>query len=201
MNNTSSVLFQEENICLDRVFTRKQVEDLLSAVRGKTLHEADVNGVLDEAVRVRPDKVVRGIAGDVIEVSVLGCRRDSRPEPDIWVDNIKTELKTTGLVKPKNDSQREYEAKEPLTITGVAPDILKGEIFEDSRFYHKIEHLLFVFYHYCLSSTAYNSGDYRSFPILGHMFWDVTDEHLETLKNDWQLIQDFVLEHRILMLR
>ena len=72
MNNTSSVLFQEENVYSDRVFTRKQVEDLLSAVRGKTLHEADVNGVLDEAVRVRPDKVVRGIAGDVIEVSVLG---------------------------------------------------------------------------------------------------------------------------------
>ena len=192
MNNTPSVLFHAENICSDRVFTRKQVEDLLSAVRGKTLHEADVNGVLDEAVRVRPDKVVRGIAGDVIEVSVLGCQRDSRPEPDIWVDNIKTELKTTGLVKPKNNGNREYEAKEPLTITGVAPDILKGEIFEDSRFYHKIQHLLFVFYHYCLSSTACNSGDYRSFPILGHLFWDVAEEHLETLKNDWQLVQDFV---------
>lgn len=132
MNNTSSVLFQEENVYSDRVFTRKQVEDLLSAVRGKTLHEADVNGVLDEAVRVRPDKVVRGIAGDVIEVSVLGCQRDSRPEPDIWVDNIKTELKTTGLVKPKNDSKREYEAKDPTDY---------------SKLYYRMSYLLILGQH------------------------------------------------------
>lgn len=196
MNNTAPSLFgHEENISSDRIFTREQVDMLLSAVRGKTLHEADVEGVLDGAVKARPDKVVRGIAGDVIEVSVLGCKRDSRPEPDIWVDNVKTELKTTGLVKPKKEDKREYEAKEPLTITGVATETLKSETFENSRFYHKIEHLLFVFYHYSLSTTAQNSGDYRTFPILGHMFWDVEAEHLDTLRNDWLLVQDFVKKH------
>ena len=59
--------------------------------------EADVMGVLNDAVNRRPDKVVRGVAGDVIEVSVLGCGRDCHPEPDILVDGIRTELKTTGL--------------------------------------------------------------------------------------------------------
>ena len=192
MNNITSTLFDELAISSDRIFTREKVDSLLSAVRGKTLEEVDVKGVLNEAVRVRPDKVVRGIAGDVIEVSVLGCKRDSRPEPDIWVDNIKTELKTTGLIKPKKGEKSEYEAKEPLTITGVSPEILRNEVFENSRFYHKIEHLLFVFYHYSLSSTARNSGDYCSFPILGHLFWDIAEEHLDTLRNDWKLVQDFV---------
>lgn len=192
MNNTNSSPSSKRGIPLDRQFTREHVNNLLCNIIGKTLGEIDVKGVLDDAVRTRPDKVVRGIAGDIIELSVLGCKRDSRPEPDIWVDNEKTELKTTGLLKTNKDNCSEYQAKEPLTITGVSPDLLKIETFENSRFYHKIEHLLFVFYHYALSSTARNSDDYRSFPILGHMFWGVKDEHLETLRNDWLLVQNFV---------
>ena len=177
----------------DRLFTREQVDTLLLEVTGKTLGEVDIKGVIDEFERTRPDKVVKGVAGDVIELSVLGCQRDSRPEPDIWVDNVKTELKTTGLVSSKGKGKKsEYQPKEPLTITGVSPDNLKSESFEDSRFYHKIEHLLFVFYHYNLTHKVQNSGDYRGFPIVGHYFWNVSDEHLEQLRNDWLLVQEFV---------
>jgi DNA mismatch repair protein MutH len=147
-------------------------------------------------VNSRPDKVVRGIAGDVIEVSVLGCGRDSRPEPDILVDGVRTELKTTGLQKPRKRSAKEYEPKEPLTITNISPETLKHETFDNSRFYHKIEHLLFVFYHYALTETAKNSGDYSIFPILGHLFWEAVDNDLEALRNDWHLVQDFVRQHK-----
>ena len=175
----------------DRLFTREQIDTLLFGVTGKTLGEVDRKGVIDEFVRTRPDRVVRGVSGDVIELSVLGCQRDSRPEPDIWVDEVKTELKTTGLVSSK-DEKSEYQPKEPLTITGVSPDNLKTESFEDSRFYHKIEHILFVFYHYNLTRKVQNSGDYRGFPIVEHFFWNVSDEHLEQLRNDWLLVQDFV---------
>ena len=57
MNHITSTLFDEQPIYSDRIFTRVQVESLLSAVRGKTLEEVDVKGVLSEAVKVRPDKV------------------------------------------------------------------------------------------------------------------------------------------------
>ena len=137
--------FTEFSRSSNRVFSREQVDSLLTAVRGRTLGEVDICGILEEAVKHRPDKVVRGIAGDVIEVSVLGCGRDSKPEPDITVDGVKTELKTTGLQKPHNNREREFEPKEPLTITNISAETLKLETFENSRFFHKIEHLLFVF--------------------------------------------------------
>lgn len=179
----------------DRQFSREKIDALLNAVREKTLGEVDVKGVIKNAVETRPDKVQRGIAGDVIEVSVLGCERDSRPEPDIMVDGVLTELKTTGVHKSKGRSKQEYEAKEPLTITGISPDNLAKETFENSRFYHKLEHLLFVFYHYTLGETAKSSADYISFPILGHLFWQVPAQELEMLKNDWSLVQEFARNH------
>ena len=43
---------------------------------------------------------VKGIAGDIIEESVLGCKKDSKQEPDILVDGVLTELKTTGMIEP-----------------------------------------------------------------------------------------------------
>ena len=175
----------------NRVFTRIRVDELLSAVKGKTLGEADSKGLIDAAHKANPVKVQKGIAGDVIEVSVLGCDRDSKPEPDITVDGVKTELKTTGVVTPKSTSTVEYEAKEPLAITGVSPSNIVQETFDTSRFCHKIDHLLFVFYHYCLSETAANSLAYKDFPILGHMFWEVPAKERETLKNDWTLVQNF----------
>lgn len=188
-------LHNELQTSSNRVFTREQVESRLTAVRGRTLGEIDVCGVLEEAVKHRPDKVVRGIAGDVIEVSVLGCGRDSKPEPDITVDGVKTELKTTGLQKPYGNRERQFEPKEPLTITNISAETLKYEKFENSRFYHKIEHILFVFYHYTLSKTAVNSADYRSFPVLGHMFWEITPIDIERLKSDWLQMQEFVRHH------
>ena len=163
----------------DRVFTRESVEALLNAAKGKTLGEVDKCGIIEEAYKARNDKVVRGIAGDVIEVSVLGCKRDSYPEPDILVDNVRTELKTTGVQKPKRTEGREYEAKEPLTITGVSPDTIINEDFLDSRFYHKLEHLLFVFYHYSLDKTATHSLDYLDF-----LFWGICFGRF--LKMNWR---------------
>ena len=180
----------------DRVFTHEEVEALLNAAKGKTLGEVDRCGIINEAYKARKDKVVRGIAGDVIEVSVLGCKRDSYPEPDILIDNVQTELKTTGVQKPKRKGEQEYEAKEPLTITGVAPDTIVKEDFYHSRFYHKLEHLLFVFYHYSLDRTAYNSLDYLDFLILGYLFWEVPQDELETLKNDWLLVKEFVKHYK-----
>ena len=92
---------------LNRVFTREKIEELLSDAIGKTLLEVDASGQF--ASHAGHTKVT-GIAGDVIEVSVLGCQKDCKQEPDIVVDGVRVELKTTGMIKPKKkDSPYVYE--------------------------------------------------------------------------------------------
>ena len=66
-----------------RVFTHEQVDHLLSAVIGQTLEAVDKAGLF--RLHAGRDKV-KGIAGDIIEISVLGCNKDSLQEPDILVD-------------------------------------------------------------------------------------------------------------------
>ena len=129
---------------LDRVFTRAKIDDILNRARGLTLGQADKLGLIDKAMIANPNKVQKGIAGDVIELSVLGCKkRDPKQSPDVLIDNVLTELKTTGVIQGKKTDA--FKAKEPITITNISPDITK-ETFETSPFYHKLEHLLFVFY-------------------------------------------------------
>ena len=90
-----------------RIFTREQVESLLTATIGKTLLQPDAAQLF--AHHEGRDKV-KGIAGDIIEESVLGCKKDSKQEPDILVDDVLTELKTTGMIEPKKkDSPYVYE--------------------------------------------------------------------------------------------
>ena len=178
---------------LDRVFTRAKIDDILNRARGLTLGQADKLGLIDKAMIANPNKVQKGIAGDVIELSVLGCKkRDPKQSPDVLIDNVLTELKTTGVIQGKKTDA--FKAKEPITITNISPDITK-ETFETSPFYHKLEHLLFVFYHYNCSTTAQCSEDYKLFPIMGHMFWQVPSDSLEKLKQDWQVIKEFAEKH------
>ncbi len=183
----------------DRVFTKERVEQLLNAVKGYTLGQADCKHLIDAANRANPNKVKKGIAGDVIELSVLGCKKfDNKKKPDIVVDGIKTEVKTTGVISPAKVNDAQYVAKEPLTITAVSPKQIVGEDFADSAFFHKINHLIFVFYHYSLIGVAQNSLDYSEFPILGYIFWRVPQKELVILKNDWELVKDYSKQYSFL---
>ena len=135
-----------------RVFTREQVDKLLSATIGQTLEAVDKVGLFK--LHAGRDKV-KGIAGDIIEVSVLGCNKDSLQEPDIIVDGELTEIKTTGMVKPKkNDSPYLFECKEPVSVTAVSIDKIVHEEFESSSFWHKLAHLLWVYYWYNSAETV-----------------------------------------------
>ena len=178
----------------DRVFTHEQVDMLLGLAKGKTLGEADTKGLIDIAHAANPNKVQKGIAGDVIELSVLGCpKRDPKQKPDIVVDGVLTELKTTGVRKLKRSTT--FSAKECITITAVSHDQIVKEEFERSHFLQKIEHLLFAFYHFNIDGNASNSLDYKGFKILGHLFWQAKPEDLEKLRNDWLLVQEFCRSH------
>ncbi|MBQ9058476.1 MAG: hypothetical protein IJ125_04780 [Atopobiaceae bacterium] len=167
-------------------FVRLDLEEKLESVRGKTLGEADTANVF---AITKTNPKVTGIAGDVIEQSVLGYPPDSFQRPDILVDGVPTEVKTTGL-RPSKRGQG-LEAKEPMSVTAVSLDSIAGEEFYNSNFWHKIEHMLIVYYLYD-SDTTVTAAEYAAFPIKGYQFHEFDAEELETLQSDWQLVHDFV---------
>lgn len=175
----------------DRFFTRRRLEDILKTVVGKTLGEVDASNQFARTARIPK---ITGIAGDVIELSVLGCSRDASQEPDIVVDGISIELKTTGIQKTKGNAGL-YEAKEPMSITAVGIDTICGQTFETSHFYKKIEHLLLVFYLYeRIANAKVYAADYARFIIMGYRFHEFEDNSLAIIRNDWQLVHDFIAD-------
>ncbi|MBQ6764583.1 MAG: hypothetical protein IJP45_05280 [Paludibacteraceae bacterium] len=177
-----------------RIFTRQQVEELLNAAKNKTLLQVDKAQLF---AHHEGRKKVKGIAGDIIEESVLGCKKDSKQAPDILVDGIPTEIKTTGMIKPKRkQSSYIYECKEPVSITAVSISTIVKEKFEESNFWHKLNHMLWVYYWYKSTETVKLEG-YKNFPILGFQFYEFTNEDQLLLKQDWLLVQEFlVIIHR-----
>lgn len=169
-------------------YTKDHLVALLDGATNRTLGQVDVNKVFDRTIT---NPKITGIAGDVIEQSVLGYPSDSDSEPDLIVDGIKTELKTTGLQRNKGKSAYALQAKEPMSITGVSVNNIAKEYFEDSRLWHKLEHLLFVYYFYNSDKTV-TAAEYADFVIQGYQFFEFSDEDKEILKNDWLVVHDFV---------
>ena len=168
------------------LFSKEQLKKLLDATVGKTLLAVDSAGVFKSHEN---DKKVTGIAGHVIEQSVLQYPPDNVQKPDLLVDGTPTELKTTGLKLSKK--QEGYEAKEPMSITAVSINKIAQESFATSNFWHKLEHMLIVYYLYDSPSTV-TAQDYANFIIKGYQFHEFTTEEVETLKNDWLLVQSFI---------
>ena len=100
-------------------FERSELVAHLDACDGKTLGELDVSGVFGEVVGIAKKT---GVAGDVVEQSVLHLEMNSRQEPDIVVDGVCYEVKTTGLRESLKTNT--LEAKEPMSITAVSPDTI-----------------------------------------------------------------------------
>lgn len=175
----------------DRIFHHPDIDNQLNAVVNKTLGEVDCENVFQSALE-NPGK--KGIAGDVVEQSILGYKKDNKQDPDILVDNNPTEVKTTGIIRKKNEKL--FSAKENVSITAVSLDRISNETFDDSAYWHKLSHLLFVFYHYDKGNKEkINAIDYKDFPIKGYKFYEFNDVDKGILKHDWLIIHDFALEH------
>lgn len=170
------------------MFSKKQLEDTFNHVIGKTLGEVDVNNVFNRTIT---NPKITGIAGDVIEQSVLGYPPDSNQRPDLFVDGKDVELKTTGIRKPKKKSIHEFEAKEPMSITAVSPEKITKEDFKTSNFWHKLEIMLMVYYHYD-SAVTVKAMDYANFVIKGYQFHEFSEEDQEILKNDWSIVKGYI---------
>jgi hypothetical protein len=132
-------------------FHKEELVRILESVLNKKLGEVDKNNVF---ARTSEHPKITGIAGDVIEQSVLGYPADQDQRPDLNIDGVLVELKTTGIRETGHGKNRKLVAKEPASITAVSLDKIASEKFYDSAFYHKIENLLFVFYHYDSNVTV-----------------------------------------------
>ena len=171
----------------DRKFSQAELTEILDSAMGKSLGEVDVNHVFD---RTLTNPKITGIAGDVVEQSVLGFDADNKAEPDIDVDGELIELKTTGIRKSKTDTSV-FEAKEPMSITGVSPDTIVTETFYESRFWHKIRKMLLVYYEYASYETV-AARDYMNFFLRGYDFYVFSKYDRRILKSDWEMVQDFL---------
>lgn len=156
---------------------------------GKTLGALDVSNVFKRAI----DKPkITGIAGDVIEQSVLLLKSNSKQAPDIEVDGIKYEVKTTGIRKCKKGDG--FEAKEPMSITAVSPEKITSEDYFDSNFWHKVAHMLLFYYHYD-SPSKVSALEYSRFLLKScqfHEYSDFSEDERNLLEGDWQRVRDFI---------
>lgn len=167
------------------VFTKSQIENLLNDCINRTVGEIDTKGVLSSG------RYNKGYVGAVIEQSVLGYPADCDRRPDLLVDGSEVELKTTGIVKSRQQGVA-YEAKEPMSITAVRPEEIVNEEFENSAFWEKTRRLLIVYYLYAhqVSSPA----EYGDFPIKDYEFIDFYGENKKLLEHDWTIVRDFIRE-------
>lgn len=171
----------------DHIFEKKQLEHILDKTKGKTLGAIDKNNVFD---RTKNNPKITGIAGDVIEQSVLEYPADIKQEADLLVDGIPVELKTTGIKRSKKD-KKSIEAKEPMSITAVSPDTIVNEDFGTSKFWNKMAHTLFVYYLYDSDKTV-TAAEYANFPIQGYQFHQFNDHDKKILENDWSIVRNFI---------
>ncbi|MDE8037393.1 MutH/Sau3AI family endonuclease [Erysipelothrix rhusiopathiae] len=167
-------------------FTNEKIVLLLESILNKTLGEIDSKNVFQRTI---DNPKITGIAGDVIEQSVLGMPGDNKQEPDILIDNIEYEVKTTGLRIHKKKNI--FTAKEPMSITAVSPHSITEEDFYTSKFWQQIEHLLLIYYHYNSDTTVTSSG-YKDFPIKGYQFLELEEDDIKKLKNDWETVRNFI---------
>lgn len=183
----------------DRKYTKEQVLKILTDAVGKTLGEVDKSKQFDRTIG-KPK--ITGIAGDVIEQSVFGYKRDAKQECDIEIDGVLTELKTTGVRIPKTELKKvqgktgasymsHYGAKEGISITGVtlSPSIQLD--FLKSHFWEKAERILLVFYEY----KAYESvpaSEYAKFPIVDYCYNTFSTEDRVLLSKDWEAVRDYL---------
>ncbi|AEB31058.1 type II site-specific deoxyribonuclease [Carnobacterium sp. 17-4] len=170
------------------VFAKDELEDILDSTIGKTLGDVDQNNVFYKTVK---HPKITGIAGSVVEESILGYPADSYQKPDLYVDGKDVEVKTTGLRKVKKSVSGELEAKEPMSVTAVSPERIVHESFENSSFWHKLERLLLVYYLYD-SEVTVPASEYAKFPIVGYDFFEFDSLDREKLKNDWEIVRSFI---------
>ncbi|WP_417852693.1 MutH/Sau3AI family endonuclease, partial [Weissella viridescens] len=182
---------------MEHQYTSTEIKERFDEVSGKTLGQIDEekNNGRDFQRTIENPKIT-GIAGDVIEHSILGYGSDTKQEADIEIDGKQVEVKTTGLTG-ELDNPESYKAKERITITNISPHKLVKETFETSSLWNKLENTLLVYYLYD-SKKPVKAAEYAKFPYLGYQLHEFPEADLKTIMNDWKIIQDFCLAQDVI---
>lgn len=165
-------------------FTEWDIIQRFNAIVGHTVTEVDTAGVLAASSASRN----KGRIGAVIEQSVLGYPSDSDRRPDILIDGQPWEVKATGLVEGARGGWR---AKEPMSITAVAPEGIVAESFSTSAFWHKAERLLVVYYLYVRPGRGV-AVEYAGFEFKGYDLHTWCEVDRCRLEADWTVVREFV---------
>lgn len=176
-------------------YKRSKLIDVFEDIVGKTLEEIDKAGMF-EHMKNKGFKLQKGVAGAVIEQSVLGYNSDTKQEADLIVEDgdseQNVELKVTGMLVSDSGGEH-YIAKEPMSITAVGIYDLADQTFEESHFWAKLEHMLIVYYQYLYANNnEVTPYDYKDFPIRGYEFHEFSDEDKETLRRDWNYVFNLI---------
>lgn len=179
----------------EHIYSKEDLIQKFDGILNKTFEQIDYVGMFNH-IHEEDFNLQKGIAGAVIEQSVLGYPPDTKQEADLIIidDNERkdTELKVTGMRITKNGSPH-FVAKEPMSITAVGIYDLAEQTFYNSHFWNKLEHMLIVYYHY-LSDHAVTSYEYKDFPIKGYEFHEFNQEDERTLRYDWFYVHDLVAD-------
>lgn len=165
-------------------FTEQDIRKRFGAIVGHTVAEVDAAGVLTASAASRN----KGRIGAFIEQSVLGYPADSDRRPDIVIDGQPWEVKATGL---KEGARGGWCAKEPMSITAVAPEGIVTESFSTSAFWHKAERLLVVYYLYVRPGRGVKV-EYAGFEFKGYDLHTWREVDRCRLEADWTTVREFV---------
>ena len=167
-------------------YTKQEVITLLNRAMGRTFEELTGQAYFD---RMPDDFMDKGLPGKIVEQYILGCGTNTDQAPDIIIDGARTEVKATGFTIDKNG----HRAKEFISVTAVSVNDIVNQEFFDSYFWHKIEHLLLVYYQY-REKPPCKSKKYRSFPFCGYEFFSFPESDLREIIREWTLVRDKVRE-------
>lgn len=165
-------------------FTEQDIRMRFGGIVGHTVAEVDTAGILAASSASRN----KGRIGAIIEQSVLGYPADSDRRPDIVIDGRPWEVKATGLVEGVRGGWR---AKEPMSITAVAPEGIVAESFTTSAFWHKAERLLVVYYLYIRPGRGV-AVEYAGFEFKGYDLHTWREVDRCRLEADWTVVREFV---------
>lgn len=155
--------------------TVEEVHNHAKKAVGKTVYELNGNRSL---------KGTKGSVGAAFE-NWFGKERDNISEPDMAEAGV--ELKTTPFRQLKNGN---YSAKERLVLNIINYEDIVDDTFENSHFVFKTKRLQIAFYEYLKEVPRDEWTIYET--ILYEMSKNPKD--YQVIKNDWQIIQDYVKE-------
>lgn len=186
-----------ETIYHNKYFTEDELKSCLSVINGtKTFGEIDSKDVFHLQT---PNK---GTLGNLMEMSVLGMKQNSLQHADLEITyntgiTHSTELKTTGVHDRELADGETYHAKECASLTAVSIGTIEYETWENSSYYNKLAHLLWVFYFYKRNKNQDKVpyDEYSRFPVLGYKFTHMEDrpDDLAKFKNDWEKTKEFII--------